>query len=111
MKEYYPGILPRVSGDPSDVFFTDEGQLCEYELTRGQMDEALIQQIEKADAVLYVLPHGVYQLVSPSFESGYKYRVTYYDEKGPFSHIDKKTARETAAEIGDNAQALDAVII
>lgn len=113
MTSYYPGDLTPITGNPDDIFLCDpiEEAASEYLQSEAKRRKEIIAQIEKADAIKYQLNTGIYIIVSPSFEPDYAYRVTYMDSQGPYAHNDFATAAEVADEIGENAVALEAVII
>lgn len=113
MTSYYPGGLTQITGNPDDIFLCDpvEEAASEYLQSEAKRRKEIIAQIEKADAIKYQLNTGIYIIVSPSFEPDYAYRVTYMDSQGPYAHHDFATAAKVADEIGENAVALEAVII
>lgn len=113
MTSYYPGDLTQITGNPDDIFLCDlvAEAKSEYLQSEAKRRKEIIAQIEKADAIKYQLNTGIYIIVSPSFEPDYAYRVTYMDLQGPYAHHDFATAAKVADEIGENAVALEAVII
>lgn len=112
MKSYYPGTLPKITGDPKEMFRVLDGKVCEFERSKELRTECIKKQIEAADAIMYESHGGVRQLVSPSFEKGHEYRITVYDaDWQPNCHHDVKTAREAAECIWNHAEPVEAVIL
>lgn len=112
MKCYYPGEIPKITGDPKEMFRVRNGEVCEFERSKELRTECIKKQIETADAIVYESNGGVLQLVSPSFEKGCEYRITVYDADGePNCHHDVKTAREAAECIWHCANPVEAVIL
>lgn len=94
------------------MFRVRNGEVCEFERSKELRTECIKKQIEAADAIMYESHGGVRQLVSPSFEKGYEYRITVYDADGePNCHHDVKTAREAAECIWHSAKPAEAVIL
>lgn len=112
MKCYYRGEIPKITGDPKEMFRVRNGEVCEFERSKELRTECIKKQIEAADAIVYESPDGARQLVSPSFEKGHEYRITVYDADGePNCHHDVKTAREAAECIWHRAEPVEAVTL